>query len=96
MVPHIAEELWQQLGGEGMLTDRPWPDFDEALVTDDTLTIGVQVNGKLRGTIEVARDADKALVEEAALAVENVQKILEGKPPRRVIVVPNKIVNIVA
>ncbi|WP_323797854.1 leucine--tRNA ligase [Nisaea sp.] len=96
MVPHIAEELWQQLGGDGMLTDRPWPDFDEALVTDDTLTIGVQVNGKLRGTIEVARDADKALVEEAALAVENVQKILEGKPPRRVIVVPNKIVNIVA
>uniref|UniRef100_UPI0030ED9A2C class I tRNA ligase family protein n=1 Tax=uncultured Nisaea sp. TaxID=538215 RepID=UPI0030ED9A2C len=96
MVPHIAEELWLQLGGDGMLTDRPWPDYDEALVTDDTLTIGVQVNGKLRGTIEVARDADKALVEEAALAVENVQKILEGKAPRRVIVVPNKIVNIVA
>lgn len=96
MVPHIAEELWQQLGGDGMLTDRPWPDFNKALVTDDTLTIGVQVNGKLRGTIQVARDADKALVEEAALAVENVQKILEGKPPRRVIVVPNKIVNIVA
>ena len=96
MVPHIAEELWLQLGGDGMLTDRPWPDFDEALVTDDTLTIGVQVNGKLRGTIEVARDADKALVEETALAVENVQKILEGNAPRRVIVVPNKIVNIVA
>ena len=96
MVPHIAEELWQQLGGQGMLTDQPWPDFDRALVTDDTLTIGVQVNGKLRGTIEMARDADKSLVEESALALENVQKILEGKPPRRVIVVPNKIVNIVA
>ena len=96
MVPHIAEELWQQLGGQGMLTDQPWPDFDRALVTDDTLTIGVQVNGKLRGTIEMARDADTSLVEESALALENVRKILEGKPPRRVIVVPNKIVNIVA
>jgi leucyl-tRNA synthetase len=96
MVPHIAEELWQQLGGQGMLTDQPWPDFDRALVTDDTLTIGVQVNGKLRGTIEMARDADKSLVEESALALENVRKILEGKPLRRVIVVPNKIVNIVA
>lgn len=96
MVPHIAEELWVELGGEGLLTDVAWPAFDEDLVRDDTLTIAVQVNGKLRGTIEAARDADKAGVEEAALGLENVQKILDGKPPRRVIVVPNKIVNIVA
>ncbi|WP_420402925.1 leucine--tRNA ligase [Nisaea sp.] len=96
MVPHIAEELWVELGGEGLLTNVPWPSFSEELVRDDTLTIAVQVNGKLRGTIEAARDADKTGVEEAALALENVQKILEGKAPRRVIVVPNKIVNIVA
>ncbi|UUX47948.1 leucine--tRNA ligase [Nisaea acidiphila] len=96
MVPHIAEELWVELGGEGLLTDVAWPAFNEDLVRDDTLTIAVQVNGKLRGTIEAARDADKSGVEEAALGLENVQKILDGKPPRRVIVVPNKIVNIVA
>jgi len=96
MVPHIAEELWAELGGEGLLTNQPWPVFNEDLVRDDTLTIAVQVNGKLRGTIEAARDADKAGLEEAALALENVLKSLEGKAPRRVIVVPNKIVNIVA
>ena len=95
MVPHIAEELWQQLGGQGMLTDQPWPDFDRALVTDDTLTIGVQVNGKLRGTIEMARDADKSLVEESALRSRMFGKSLKASRPR-VIVVPNKIVNIVA
>ncbi|MDA0341029.1 MAG: class I tRNA ligase family protein, partial [Proteobacteria bacterium] len=96
MTPHIAEEIWERLGHEGFLCDVSWPEFDPALVTDETITIGVQVNGKLRGTIEMARDSAEETVRETALAIESVQKILEGRPPRRVIVVPNRIVNVVA
>ena len=96
MTPHIAEEIWSALGHDGFLCDVAWPSYDEALVTDDTITIGVQVNGKLRGTIDMARDAAEESVREEALALDNVQKILAGKDPRRVIVVPNRIVNVVA
>jgi leucyl-tRNA synthetase len=96
MTPHIAEEIWERLGHNGFLCDVPWPEFDAALVTDETITIGVQVNGKLRGTIEIARDSAEETVRETALAIESVQKILAGNPPRRVIVVPNRIVNVVA
>jgi leucyl-tRNA synthetase len=96
MTPHIAEEIWERLGYCGFLCDVPWPEFDAALVTDETITIGVQVNGKLRGTIEMARDSAEETVQKTALAIKSVQKLLGGKPPRRVIVVPNRIVNVVA
>ena len=94
MTPHLAQEL-SRLGGAGMLADVAWPVFDAALVVDDVLTIAVQVNGKTRGTIELPRDADKDVAEAAALELPGVVRALDGKTPKRVIVVPNRIVNVV-
>jgi len=96
IAPHIAEEMWAGLGHEKLLADAPWPEADPALVVDDTISIGVQVNGKLRASIDIARDTPKDAVEAAALAEPNVARFLEGKAPRKVIVVPNRIVNVVA
>jgi leucyl-tRNA synthetase len=96
LTPHISEEIWQTLGRSTILTETSWPSFDPALLEDDTVTIAVQVNGKLRGTITVAKTADKATCEAAALAIPTVQKQLDGKAPKKVIIVPGKIVNIVA
>jgi leucyl-tRNA synthetase len=96
MMPHLAEEMWQTLGGEGLLADQPWPVADPQLTRDEQVTIAIQVNGKLRGTLEIPRDMDKAAVENAALELPQVLRWLEGRPPRKVIVVPNRIVNIVA
>lgn len=95
IAPHIAEELWSRLGHAGLLADAPWPKADAALVIDETITIAVQVNGKLRAQIQAARDTPKDALEAAALADPNVMKNLDGKPPRKVIVVPNRIVNVV-
>jgi leucyl-tRNA synthetase len=95
MMPHLAEELWQRLGHEALLSGSPWPEADPALLVEDTVTIAVQINGKLRGTIDVARDADRAAVEQAALAVPKVADAIAGKEVRKVIVVPNRIVNVV-
>ncbi len=95
-IPHIAEELWTLLGHRDMLVDKAWPEADMRLVADTTVTVAVQVNGKLRGTIELARDIDKAEAEKAALALAAVQTLLDGKAPKKVIVVPNRIVNVVA
>ncbi len=96
MMPHLAEELWSRLGHTALLVDTPWPVADPGLLVDNRVTIAVQVNGKLRATIEVQRDADRKSVEDEALAQENVVRALDGKEPRKVIVVPNKIVNVVA
>ena len=95
MMPHLAEECWAALGGEGLIAERPWPAFDPALVVDNEIVVPVQVNGKKRGDLTIARDADQAAVEEATLALDFVQKALEGKTPRKVIVVPQRIVNVV-
>mgnify|MGYP002631102159 CR=1 FL=1 len=95
-IPHIAEELWTLLGHRDMLVNKAWPDADMRLVADTMVTVAVQVNGKLRGTIELARDIDKAEAEKAALALAAVQTLLDGKAPKKVIVVPNRIVNVVA
>jgi len=95
MMPHIAEEFWQMLGHSELLADAPWPKADPAYLVDETVTIAVQIKGKLRGTIEMPRDADNTAVEDAALALDAVQRVTDGNPPQRVIVVPNKIVNVV-
>ena len=94
--PHLAEECWEILGGKGFVCDAPWPKADPALLTKDSLVIGVQVNGKRRGEIEVAADAPKDAVEQAALSDEAVQRHIDGKTIRKVVVVPGRIVNIVA
>jgi leucyl-tRNA synthetase len=95
MMPHLAEELWQCLGREGLLVDQPWPEADPGLTIEDSVTLAVQVNGKKRGTIALRRDAAEDAAEQAALAEPGVQRALAGKPPRKVIVVKNRIVNVV-
>jgi leucyl-tRNA synthetase len=96
MMPHLAEEMWQQLGGSGLLAEQPWPVFDLDLTRDEQVTLAIQVNGKLRATLEVPRDTAADTVENAALALPQVARWLDGHLPRKVIVVPNRIVNIVA
>ena len=96
MMPHLAESCWHALGHDTLVVDALWPKADPELVRSDTVTVAVQVNGKLRGTIEIARGADKAAAESSAFALEAVTRAMEGKPPKRVIVVPDRIVNIVA
>ena len=96
MAPHICEELWEMLGHKKLLADQPWPMHDPAALVTDTVTVVVQVCGKLRGKIEVAADADEESVKAAALAEENAVKHIEGKTVRKVIYVPGKLVNIVA
>jgi leucyl-tRNA synthetase len=96
MMPHLAEELWHHLGHSVLLADRPWPKSDPALIVEDSVTIAVQVNGKLRATLTLARDAASADAEAAGLALPAIQRALDGKAPRKVIVVPNRIINVVA
>ncbi|MCE2516381.1 MAG: leucine--tRNA ligase [Alphaproteobacteria bacterium] len=96
IAPHIAEEMWANLGHDTMVAQLSWPEADPKWLVKDTISIAVQVNGKLRGTIDLAPDSDKAVAEELALALPAVQKILEGNAPKKVIVVPNRIVNVVA
>jgi len=96
VVPHLGEELWQQLGHAVLLADTPWPKADPAWAADDQVTVAVQVNGKLRATLTLARDAERTVVERFALAEVGVVRALDGKPVRKVIVVPNRVVNIVA
>ncbi len=93
--PHITEELWQQLGGEGLLSVAPWPVYDEAKTVEDTVEIAVQVNGKLKCTIKLPADCDKQVAIDTALAEEKVQHAVEGKQMVKQIVVPGKIVNLV-
>jgi leucyl-tRNA synthetase len=96
MVPHVAEEAWRALGGEGLIADAPWPEADPALLVDDEVTIAVQVNGKLRDTLTASKGTPREALEEMALASDKVARSLEGKAPRKVIVVPDRLVNIVA
>jgi leucyl-tRNA synthetase len=95
MMPHLGEELWRALGHDRLLADEPWPKADPVLLIDETVTVAVQVNGKLRATIELARDADQGTAEAAALADPAVQRALDNKTPRKIILVPNRIINLV-
>jgi leucyl-tRNA synthetase len=96
MMPHLAEECWEVLGFSGLAAEAAWPVVDRALLVENAITLPVQVNGKKRGDVTVARDADQATIEAAVLALDAVQRAMEGKPPRKIIVVPQRIVNVVS
>jgi leucyl-tRNA synthetase len=95
MMPHLAEELWAHLGHKTLVVDEKWPVADAALLGSDTVTIAIQVNGKLRATVQLPRDIDQKDAEKLALEDPAVQKALEGKAPKKVIVVPNRVINVV-
>jgi leucyl-tRNA synthetase len=95
MMPHLAEELWALLGHETLVYETPWPSYDEALLANETVTIGVQVNGKVRATITLPKNADPKAFEDAALSQDNVRQAIGDKQVRKVIVVPGRIVNVV-
>ncbi len=95
-MPHLAEELWQQLDNDDVLVGRPWPVADDALLVDDEVTVAVQINGKLRATIQLPKDMEKALAEEKVLGLQAIKDALKDKQINKVIVVPNRIVNVVA
>lgn len=95
IVPHIAHALWSELGREGAAVDQPWPVVDESALESDTVELVVQVNGKLRAQIQVPAAAERAAIEEAALADENVQRHIEGKTVVKMVVVPGRLVNVV-
>lgn len=94
--PHLSEEMWARLGKDTLVLNEPWPKGDAKLAEDNVVTLAVQICGKMRGTIEMPKDAPQADVEKKALALENVARQLEGREIKKVIVVPNRIVNIVA
>ncbi len=93
--PHIAEELWDRLGESSMVCHAPWPAYDPALVVDETIPVAVQINGKLRGQFDSARGTAREELEKQALALDRVQPHIEGKTVRKIIVVPDRLVNIV-
>ena len=95
LAPHAGEELWAKLGHTESLTYVPFPAADPALLVDDTIEIPVQINGKVRGRIIVAADADAGTVEAAALADDKVATALNGASPKKVIIVPGRMVNVV-
>ncbi|MFL6794623.1 MAG: class I tRNA ligase family protein, partial [Sphingomicrobium sp.] len=96
MASHLAEEAWAALGNPGLVADAPWPDYDSALLVEDQVTLAVQVNGKLRDTLTAPRGLPREDAEALALASEKIQRQLGGAAPRKVIVVPDRLVNIVA
>lgn len=96
VAPHMMEEIWQVLGHDESITYAKWPTYDPAKLVESTVEIMVQVNGKLRGKFKAAKDSDKDTLEKEALSLDHVQKFLDGKDVKKVIVIPNKIVNIVA
>ena len=95
MMPHLAEELWHSLGHQTLLADTPWPEAEADQLVEKNVTVAVQVNGKLRGTLDLPKDSDDQTAETAALALENVSAAIAGKPIRKVIIVPNRIINVV-
>jgi leucyl-tRNA synthetase len=95
MMPHLAEECWEALGHETFVAESPWPVADRSLIVSTHVTYVAQVNGKKRGELTVERDADPKRIESAALALDGVVRAMKNKPVRKVIIVPNRIVNVV-
>jgi len=96
MMPHLAEECWAALGHDTLVAQAAWPQVEAALLIEETVTLPVQINGKKRADVVVARDAGSADIEAAVLALDAVKRALEGRPPKKVIIVPQRIVNVVA
>ena len=95
MMPHLAEQCWQEIGGTGLVAQTAWPVYSEALVAENEVTMPVQINGKKRADLTIARDADQTAIEAAVLALEPVKTALNGQSPKKIIVVPQRIVNVV-
>ncbi|MEL6436109.1 MAG: class I tRNA ligase family protein, partial [Pseudomonadota bacterium] len=95
MVPHLAELCWTRLCHDNMVAQALWPTYVKTLTVDDTVTLPVQINGKRRGEIEAPKNADSEMVESMTLSAPFVVQHLDGKTPKKVIVVPNRIVNLV-
>jgi leucyl-tRNA synthetase len=95
MTPHLSEEIWSMLGGQGLIIDAPWPQADPAMLVDDEVTLPIQVNGKRRAEISVPKDMPKEQIEALALATDGVIRTLDGAAPKKIIVVPGRIVNVV-
>ncbi len=102
MMPHLAEECWAALGHKTLVASEPWPRVEADLLVENTITLPVQINGRKRGVVTVARDvtvarnAANSEIEAAVLALDAVKRALDGRPPKKVIVVPQRIVNVVA
>lgn len=95
MMPHLAETCWEALGKPGLVADAPWPDVDPALLVDDSVTMPIQINGKRRGEITVAKGMPAAEVETLVLSLDEIVRILDGKAPKKIVIVPDRIVNVV-
>ena len=95
ITPHLAEEMWEKIGKKGLVALQPWPKAQTELLIDQMVTLGVQVRGKLRGTITIRRDADQSEAEKLAFKDPVIMAALEGKAIQRVIYVPNRILNVV-
>ena len=93
--PHISDELWQQLGGHDLVQQNPWPIWDDKLITSKTMTIVVQVNGKLRAKFDVSTDANEAEIKKTALKNDNVKAYIGDKKPTKTIYIPGRLINIV-
>ncbi|RYZ70063.1 MAG: leucine--tRNA ligase, partial [Proteobacteria bacterium] len=93
--PHVSEELWEKLGGKGLIVSSPWPEYDSGLTVDNVVNIGVQVNGKSRGVIEIAKDASEADAVAAAMAIDAVKNAVGGKAPDKVIYKAGRILNLI-
>lgn len=96
MVPHLAEEIWAKAGGQGLVVDAAWPKADPALLEDDSVTLPIQINGKRRAEISVPKTMSKEDIESLVLADDTVLRFLDGAAPKKLIVVPGRIVNVVA
>jgi leucyl-tRNA synthetase len=94
-MPHLAEECWAVLGHTGLVAQAAWPEVEPALLIENTVTMPVQINGKKRAEVTVERDAPNAEIEATVLALDAVKQALQGKPAKKVIIVPQRIVNVV-
>jgi leucyl-tRNA synthetase len=95
MMPHLAEECWAALGRAGLVASAPWPVIDRSLLVEDTVTLPVQINGKKRDELTIAAGASQADIEKATLALDTVRRALDGQQPKKIVVVPKRIVNVV-
>jgi leucyl-tRNA synthetase len=95
MMPHLAEECWAALGHDEMVSTRPWPAVEQDLLVEESVTLPVQVNGKKRGELTIAADASQADIEAATLGLDVVRRALDGQSPKKIVVVPKRIVNVV-